>query len=352
MHRYSTAMSLYIGEKEIALYDKYADGHIGRLDARRQIIIPFLRKHNLHNILEMGPGPGNSTFDLITSLPVVHITAVDIDQLYLRYAQKKLKLYSQRVKCINEDIRNFSSSTMYDAFIALGAFTDVSSQAKQRITLLQKIRKNLLRQSNSHKGGRIVLEEELLPTTGVRNRTQALWKHHGNVMLAAILRNEFETAYLELKALVSGLKHLGDHKTTLSELISELKTAGYVGVSWKKVWPLPQHRIADTSMVITKQAGRHNAKIWDYYAGLILVELLQTQPRYNKLEVDPYFQQAVLLLKQFHQRIRQCRGFVYQKDYENRLAKQGLTFVCGEEAPRTVTDPDNTGGVYVIIGHT
>jgi len=309
-----------------------------------------------YKILEMGPGPsGNSTSHFATTLPNATITAVESDKKAILPLTRVLNQQAiSNVSVLNESILNHQPPVPYDAFVACGAFTDIKADA--RPGFYEQIK-------NPHflkPGGVFMIEEEVLPTFFTlklnERRTKALWKHHGNVILDAIFKDKPDLAYNELQALFSGLKGVGDFKNSLSGFLTELNDAGFdqSKVSWKKIWPLKHHLIAQQrilSLNLTKapsESWKNNKKlsrVWDYYTIKILRAIIEAKKGNIS---DSHFKEAFQAIIDFHKLVKENNCFYIDnlKLFQQRVKSNlGLKLICGQD----LTDPkdDKTGGVFV-----
>lgn len=348
----STPMKLYI---DTNLYAEYEEAHAGRLDARKYMIerLKMLPTSEGARVIEMGPGPkGLSAMDFATSVSDIHVTAIDLDDTSTESTALEAKTRGlENVKVAHSSILDYKPATPSDAFVACGAFTDIRPEFRQQI--FQTIHQQLLKP-----GGLFMIEEEVFPALFHKgdeaSRLQAIWQHHGNVILDAILKDEPELAFLELQALHSSMHGVGDFKNSLVRFEKELKQGGFDDVTWKKTWPLPEHFIADQDVQgldffhPPATSWKENGRLWDYYSVQIMYELQQAK---FSLITDPHFVRALNAMLEFAVMAKET-GAVYQDnepldEYIKRVKSQlGIALRRGEVSPLNPQD-DKTGGVYV-----
>jgi hypothetical protein len=196
-------------------------------------------------------------------------------------------------------------------------------------------------------------------------RAKALWAHHGNVLLDAILQNQDDLIFLELQALWSGLKGKGDFKATLQDFMGELKAANLQQPTWKKVWPMEgdwiaQQNVATMDFSKLPSEGIKQTDPWRYCAQGVMFYLSKA---YTSKGDNAMMAKAYHCLLDFKQRVRKHDGLYDQgttqlsgSALKSLKDKLGLTMVhacdlVDDKNPITSTK-DATGGVFVYSART
>ncbi len=151
--------------------------------------------------LEIGAGTG-----LLTELLLIHpnlvIDALEIDAKCCKILSKHV---GERVNCICGDAVTYHKEGAYDLVISCFAHDHIVFD--RSVEFVCNIRKNL------KKGGFYVMGGEILPFYSTETeRIEALYKFHGFVINQALREGNFKLAQVEINALESGIKMIGDFK--------------------------------------------------------------------------------------------------------------------------------------------
>lgn len=96
-------------------------------DTVRRLAVPAFT--GAGSLLEVGPGPGTWTKELLNALPAVSITAVDISSEMLERARAHLAPYGDRVKYVEHDFTTYRAEHSFDAFFSSRAIEYMPDKA-------------------------------------------------------------------------------------------------------------------------------------------------------------------------------------------------------------------------------
>lgn len=107
-------------------------------DTVRRLAVPAFAGAN--SLLEVGPGPGTWTKELLDALPAVSVTAVDISSEMLERARTHLAPYGDRVTYVEHDFTTYAAEQSFDAFFssrAIEYMPDKAAAARSIASLLR-----------------------------------------------------------------------------------------------------------------------------------------------------------------------------------------------------------------------
>jgi phospholipid N-methyltransferase len=353
-----TGMSVYIpATSEADMYHEAQIYHAGRPEAREEVVIPLLKEHLSQvvgdkRIAEMGPADGmTSTIRFLNEFDGVKIDAIEYDHDYYSKLVENLNgrslLNPLHMSIVDYKPENLNS---LDAFVALGAFTDFSSNQDDWVALLEKFRKEHLKP-----GGLVVLEEEVPPfynSLDIKERHKALAIQRGHIIFNALMKDKLGLAEMEIKALFSSLSEgFGDYKATIKDFQRVFKQAGYENFQVVKKFPIESNialRITPKDLVYSPgefSLGKNSTGM-DYY-NYIFNQLLKINSKDEKPYESIYYANAMRAMNTLHAEMGKYKdqpgGITLLKE------NLGLDFSIGESIDLNHPENDKTGGVYVLV---
>lgn len=309
---------------------------------------------NASLILDGGPSDGLfSTYFLTTRLPKAQIVCVDIDPEAVRQHRRNFDGNSRVTTLDAMPLDVFASSKLngytnkFDAAYFGGMWTDTGEAAEERIPTLRNLHNNVLTSN-----GMVLFDEETTTKHNPNNfdeRVAALWKHHGNIILASLLNhtyhhnradNDYEqntrfptieeiqkainnddnnnhalsaAIYLqlaiqeELFAFASGVLNYGDHKQQTKVFRDEeIIGGGFRHVECKRIWPKDSDLIVhqNTNSIISglrKGIYPSTQQVWDHYSAKAIGEILKVERKTDgstHLVNDEHFKKASQYIKE------------------------------------------------------
>jgi SAM-dependent methyltransferase len=236
--RKSVEMSAYI---MIDDYDQHEERHAYYADMMRRMIEIFeeSRQKQPNRVLEVGAGTGIFTKRL-AALPDVFVEAMDIDWTCFRRLVHNLQKY-RNVRLHNEDSRVHDLEGDFDYIFS--SFADHHIRFEDRALYLENVKRNL------RPGALFIVGDEFLPPHDMADkaaRNAALERYHRHII---DLAEDPILIELEENALDSGIRELGDFKTTIDEYVGTLQHSGF-RVRYEKIGPLDRDDVGGVYVVV------------------------------------------------------------------------------------------------------
>jgi SAM-dependent methyltransferase len=212
----SVEMSRYI---DLEVYHAVERSHPYYKEMTSEIleqIQSYSKKLGNVEILELGAGTGLLTEELIKN-PKLAIDALEIDDNCINIMKRHL---NGRVNCICGDAVTFYNRNRYD--IILSSFAHDHIHYDRRKDFARNIRSNL------RKDGIYIMGGEILPYfSSSEERIESLHKYHQFIISKALNEGNFLLAQIEINALESGIKMIGDFKRHEAMFEDEMLSAAF-----------------------------------------------------------------------------------------------------------------------------
>jgi SAM-dependent methyltransferase len=233
MSRYVDIVEYHAVERDHAFYEDMLAYIINALNR-------FKVKGKKIRLLEWGAGTGLVTEEL-AKLDHLNVTALEYDSDCYNFLCKHLE--GKGVDCVHGDILNYFDEGGFDIVLSVFAHDHVHyNKANEEAG---NIRRNLRR------GGRYIMGGELIPYyETLEERTKALVTYHSIIVDQALAEQNFRLAQLEIDALESGVKMIGDFKRHEVLFENEMETSGFNLSTKEKIGPLDKSDVGGVFVYI------------------------------------------------------------------------------------------------------
>ena len=167
-------------------------------------------------MLEIGAGTGLLTEE-ITKISHLNVDALEIDENCCKILKGHI---DGRVNCICGDANNYCKNSYYDIVVSSFAHDHIHYDKKK------KLAKNL--RSNLKEKGLYIMGGEILPYySTMEERKDSLYKYHEFIILKALREGNFLLSQIEINALESGVKMIGDFEQHETIFEDEMLSAAF-----------------------------------------------------------------------------------------------------------------------------
>lgn len=179
-------------------------------------------------VLEVGAGTGLATAEFLIKIPGIEIEAVEIDP---HCFEALVRHIGDRISAVNGDAVSYCREGQFDAVVSVFAHDHI--RPEQAPDFVANIRRNL------RPGGLYLMGGEILPhyeSDGERH--EALLRYHGFIVLEALRQGHYALSKLEIDALESGIRRIGDFKRHEQDFEAEMDTSSLRLMEKTKLGPL------------------------------------------------------------------------------------------------------------------
>jgi SAM-dependent methyltransferase len=191
-------------------------------------------------VLEWGAGTGLVTEEL-AKLPHLDVTALEYDSECYEFLCKHID--DNSITCVHGDILTYYEENKFD--VVLSVFAHDHVHYEKATGQVANIRRNL------RDGGRYIMGGEILPKYETpEERAQSLISYHSIIVEQALAEQHFRLAQLEIDALESGVKMIGDFKRHEALFENEMESGGFSLNTKKKMGPLDKSDVGGVYVYI------------------------------------------------------------------------------------------------------
>lgn len=180
------------------------------------------------SLLEFGAGTGLATEEFVRN-DGLRVVAVDLDRECCAILRSHI---GPKAESVCDDVVRFCREGAFD--LAVSVFAHDHIRHDRAPALVRNLRRNL------KPGGRYIMGGELLPFyESAEERREALYTYHGFIVDKALREEHFELAQIEIGALKSGVRMIGDFKRHEAMFEREMTEDGlFRAVKKMKMGPL------------------------------------------------------------------------------------------------------------------
>jgi SAM-dependent methyltransferase len=188
-------------------------------------------------VLEWGAGTGLVTEEL-AKLKHLDVTALEYDSECHDFLSKHME--GKGVDCVLGDILTYYNEDEFDVVLSVFAHDHVHyDKANEEAGNIRR------------KGGRYIMGGELLPYYETpEERAKALVTYHLIIVKQALVEQHYRLAQLEIDALESGVKMIGDFKRHEALFENEMEANGFSLSVKKKMGPLDKSDVGGVFVYI------------------------------------------------------------------------------------------------------